>query len=163
MRNLKTPARRDVTLDKHSLPAKYLDTSSVPFSAWKMVYCAVVGCSSSSSSGEAIAFFQFPRDKKLRRLWTAQISRKNFNPSQHVHPKVCERHFDRNAFNVNYDIAKQLGRKLLLKKDAVPTLHLGKKSKDEEGGGQRHRSSLAFQKRQNLQLQVGQVKLFWIE
>ena len=40
-----------------------------------MVICAAFGCKSRSGKVNVIIFFQFPNDKKLKKIWCTKIGR----------------------------------------------------------------------------------------
>ena len=87
-----------------------------------MVYCAAVGCTNGTNFGGS--FYKFPRNKKLRKAWTAAIKRDGFNPDHHTQPVLCSDHFAQDAFDKNPEIACKLGMQVWLKKDVNPTLHV---------------------------------------
>ena len=67
----------------------------------------------------------FPQDPKLKREWLIKMKRECFTPSKHS--RVCAEHFIEDSFEQNLTVWSFLGpsfkpRRLVLKKDAVPTI-----------------------------------------
>ncbi|XP_063241746.1 uncharacterized protein LOC134541925 isoform X2 [Bacillus rossius redtenbacheri] len=99
--------------------------------------CAVGICSNSLQKTKInpdtahIKYHRFPKDKHLRKLWVHRCKRNvNFNPSA---AKVCSVHFKDDDFE--RDLQNELlglAQKKVLKKDAVPSLHMTNSS-DHEG------------------------------
>lgn len=58
-----------------------------------MPWCVAVGCSNNTFSKnheKGIRFYNFPKDKTLKRRWIANIKRENINKN----PKICHKHFE---------------------------------------------------------------------
>ena len=70
-----------------------------------MVQCAALNCT--IKSGHGISMYLFPKDAKLRKIWTARLKTDEFQPSQYT--KLCERHFEKDQFAVNPDLAVPIG------------------------------------------------------
>jgi hypothetical protein len=51
--------------------------------------------------------YLFPKDAKLRKIWTVRLKTDGFQPSQYT--KLCERHFEKDQFAVNPDLAVPIG------------------------------------------------------
>jgi hypothetical protein len=51
--------------------------------------------------------YLFTKDAKLRKIWTARLKTDEFQPSQYT--KLCERHFEKDQFAVNPDLAVPIG------------------------------------------------------
>ena len=49
-----------------------------------MAYCAAFGCNDNSSKGARVRFFDFPKDKSLRKQWILKVKRKSWRPSRHA-------------------------------------------------------------------------------
>lgn len=67
--------------------------------------------------------YLFPRDPKFRKIWTLRLKRDGFKPSQYT--KLCERHFDKDQFSVNPDVANNVGfqvKSKMLKPGAIPSI-----------------------------------------
>ncbi|KAL4224511.1 hypothetical protein ACF0H5_015212 [Mactra antiquata] len=88
-----------------------------------MVYCAAIGCTSSSSR-DNVNFFRFPKDEYLKQVWIDSIGRKNYQPS--VYSRVCSRHFVDCDFVKDHKLIQRCGfnKSFLrrLKPNAVPSL-----------------------------------------
>ena len=54
-----------------------------------MVQCVVFGCRTRDREGQAM--FCFPKDKKLRKIWTLKVNRVGFHPEAYSRPVVCEK------------------------------------------------------------------------
>ena len=54
--------------------------------------CSVPGCFSNDKRNRGISFYKFPKDKKLKKIWLQQISRKDFKPTNGH--RVCSQHFE---------------------------------------------------------------------
>ena len=65
-----------------------------------MVQCAALNCT--IKSGHGISMYLFPKDAKLRKIWTVRLKTDGFQPSQYT--KLCERHFEKEQFAVNPDL-----------------------------------------------------------
>jgi len=66
-----------------------------------MAQCAALNCT--VKSGHGISVYLFPKDATLRKIWTVRLKRDGFQPSQYT--KLCERHFEKDQFVVNPDLA----------------------------------------------------------
>jgi len=67
--------------------------------------------------------YLFPKDPKLRKIWTVRLKRDGFQPSQYT--KLCERHFEKDQFVVNPDLAVSIGfqtKAKILIQGAVPSI-----------------------------------------
>ena len=79
-----------------------------------MVQCAALNCT--IKSGHGISMYLFPKDAKLRKIWTVRLKTDGFQPSQYT--KLCERHFEKNQ-------GCQLGsnqKQIYLIQGAVPSI-----------------------------------------
>ena len=88
-----------------------------------MVFCVAINCTNNSKS--KVSTFMFPQDPKLKREWQIKMKRECFTPSKHS--RVCAEHFIEDSFEQNLTVWSLLGpsfkpRRLVLKKDAVPTI-----------------------------------------
>lgn len=86
-----------------------------------MVQCAALNCT--IKSGQGLSMYLFPRDPKFRKIWTLRLKRDGFEPSQYT--KLCERHFDKDQFSVNPDVANNVGfqvKSKMLKPGAIPSI-----------------------------------------
>lgn len=86
-----------------------------------MVQCAALNCT--VKSGHGISMYLFPKDAKLRKIWTVRLKRDAFQPSQYT--KLCERHFEKDQFVVNPDLAVSIGfqtKAKILIQGAVPSI-----------------------------------------
>ena len=54
--------------------------------------CSVPGCFNNDKRNRGISFYKFPKDKKLKKIWLQQISRKDFKPTNGH--RVCSQHFE---------------------------------------------------------------------
>lgn len=74
-------------------------------------------------SGQGISMYLFPKDPKLRKIWVVKMKREGFVPSNYS--KLCERHFEKDQFSVNPDIAAIVGfqpKAKMLITGAVPAI-----------------------------------------
>ena len=88
-----------------------------------MVFCVAINCANNSKS--KVSTFMFPQDPKLKREWLIKMKGECFTPSKHS--RVCAEHFIEDSFEQNLTVWSLLGpsfkpRRLVLKKDAVPTI-----------------------------------------
>ena len=70
-----------------------------------MVQCAALNCT--IKSGHGISMYFFPKDAKVRKIWTVCLTTDGFQPSQYT--KLCERHFEKDQFAVNPELAVPIG------------------------------------------------------
>ena len=88
-----------------------------------MVIFAVATCDSRSGR-DKVAFFSFPKNKELRRIWIFKCKRKYYSPSEDA--KICEKHFTDSYFVMSSSFAASVefnGKlRLKLKPDAVSTI-----------------------------------------
>ena len=117
-----------------------------------MVYCFAYGCSNGDASKKA--FFKFPPKSKpkQRAQWIQAINRLKSDVDRAKAAKLCEDHFEPHSFNKHPEIAREVKCILRLKEGAVPDRALfvrGKQWGDVKG---KPRTSLAFQKRQNIEV-----------
>lgn len=125
-----------------------------------MVYCVAYNCTNGSGSGKSV--FNFPKNAERRKQWTQRVNIHNFHPDKHHSPVLCEDHFTRDCFSKNPEICKQLGIKLFLKDDAVPTIFYKKipgkrtsEQNDSRNGPVRKRTkSCALTQRHSLEVKV---------
>ncbi len=85
-----------------------------------MVYCVAFGCTNSTNGR---SMFIFPKDKKLRDLWTKKVNRKNWTPS--AYSRLCDGHFEEECFEIKPSLARTIGyeqKGLRLKKGSIPTI-----------------------------------------
>jgi hypothetical protein len=88
-----------------------------------MVQCASLNCT--IKSGHGISIYLFPKDAKLRKIWTVRLKTDGFQPSQYT--KLYERHFENDQFAVNPDLAVSIGfqsKTNILIQGAVPSIFL---------------------------------------
>nr|XP_022298322.1 THAP domain-containing protein 3-like [Crassostrea virginica] len=67
--------------------------------------------------------YLFPKDPKFRKIWTLRLKRDGFEPSEYS--KLCERHFEKDQFAINPDVAYNVKFHLkskMLKPGAVPSV-----------------------------------------
>ena len=88
-----------------------------------MVFCAAINCTNNSKT--KVSTFKFPRDQKLKREWLIKMKRESFTLTKHS--RVCAEHFTEDSFEQNIAVRSLLGpafkpRRLVLKRDAVPTI-----------------------------------------
>lgn len=88
-----------------------------------MVFCVAINCTNNSKS--KVSTFKFPQDPKLKKQWLLKLKRECFTPSKHS--RICAAHFSEDSFQQNLRVRSLLGpsfkpRRLVLKKDAVPTI-----------------------------------------
>ena len=84
-----------------------------------MPECAIVSCKNSNK------LYSLPESPALRAAWLEKINRLNYVPTSNT--RVCESHFDSNAFipdAENKDSKNRKRKKKTLKEQAVPTLFL---------------------------------------
>jgi hypothetical protein len=58
-------------------------------------------------SGHGISMYFFPKDAKVRKICTVRLTTDGFQPSQYT--KLCERHFEKDQFAVNPELAVPIG------------------------------------------------------
>ena len=84
-----------------------------------MPECAIVSCKNSNK------LYSLPESPALRAAWLEKINRLNYVPTSNT--RVCESHFDSNAFipdEENKDKKNRVRKKKTLKQRSVPTLFL---------------------------------------
>ena len=88
-----------------------------------VIRCVVYGCD--NSAGPLISVHWFPKDKKLRQLWVNFVknTRKWEAKQVSIHVGVCSAHFEDDCFLNKLQASMGLAQRLLLKKDAVPTIY----------------------------------------
>ena len=59
-----------------------------------MVYCAAVGCNSSTDQKKRISFYRLPREKSIKKAWIAKLRRENLPKDV----RVCHLHFEEHCF-----------------------------------------------------------------
>ena len=100
--------------------------------------------------------FEFPKDEKRRKAWTAKVKRKDFVPSSTS--RLCAKHFTNDQFVVDPILAMSVGykvKKLQLKPTAEPALFNFAKEKQTEGEEltkRKIRQSGAVAKRQRIEV-----------
>ena len=86
-----------------------------------------ISCTNRLDTHPNITIHLFPSEKDLarRRQWISFVRRHmpDFVPGKC--PYLCSAHFTEDCFDLNRAIARQLGKIIRLKKDAVPTIHVG--------------------------------------
>lgn len=55
--------------------------------------CIVTGCTNRQGKEYKLSFSRLPKDPKRRRLWSATINRKDYNPPLEGDVRVCGIHF----------------------------------------------------------------------
>lgn len=86
-----------------------------------MVQCAALNCTVKSDQG--LSIYVFPSDPKFRKIWTLRMKRDGFEPSEYS--KLCERHFEKDQFAINPDIANNINFHLkskMLRPGAMPSV-----------------------------------------
>ena len=84
-----------------------------------MPECAIVSCKNANK------LYSLPESPALRAAWLEKINRLNYVPTANT--RVCEDHFDSNAFipdEENKDSKNRVRKKKTLKERAVPILFL---------------------------------------
>ena len=116
-----------------------------------MVYCFAYGCCNGDASKKA--FFKFPSRSKpiLRGQWIKAINRLKKDVDSAKAAKLCEDHFQPHSFNKHPEIAREVKCILRLNEGAVPDRSLFVRTK-QAPVKEKSRTSLAFQKRQNLEV-----------
>ncbi|XP_077531438.1 uncharacterized protein LOC144143534 [Haemaphysalis longicornis] len=84
--------------------------------------CAVVGCK--AREGDTEVHHRVPADGELRKSWLRRMGLSVSDKRKCVH--VCGRHFAADAYQRSPELLKSVGfvSRVLLKRNAVPTLHL---------------------------------------
>ena len=86
-----------------------------------MVFCMACNCSNDSRKTTNIRYHRLPRDKKLKKVWLAKISRENVKDTKDT--VLCSEHFETHCFE--RDLRAELTgykSKSKLKPDAIPTI-----------------------------------------
>ena len=83
--------------------------------------CVVIYCNNTNDSG--VSLHQFPTDEKIRQKWIEFVVRKrdpkSWTPGS---GHICSDHFEKNDFENYYAKMSGLCSKLLLRKEAVPSI-----------------------------------------
>ena len=124
-----------------------------------MVLCFAFGCNNgtvvnkSKPEEDKVSFFCFPtrNNPKLRNKWIKATNRSKFDIDNAKTPRLCQEHFTVNSFNKLPELAKSAKCDLRLVKGATPDPNLFVRPKEFETKPRR-RTSLAFQKRQNIEV-----------
>ena len=82
-----------------------------------------------------VSFFRFPDEKKeskRHKLWLQFVHRHRptFKPSKYS--TVCSVHFEDDCFTTSKEVAKEVGKRLRLKPDAVPTVDAANEPQEEQ-------------------------------
>lgn len=98
--------------------------------------CAVAVCNLDNQAkhcAKDIKFFRFPSDHNLRKAWINACKRAdNFNVDN---ARVCSKHFEEDCFERDFQFELtgcSAKNRRMLKKDAIPTLNLSKKVKEQK-------------------------------
>ena len=92
------------------------------------MYCAAFGCNNNSSKGARVSFFDFPKDKSLRKQWILKVKRKNWRPSRHA--RLCSEHFEEGAFVQSPSFPESLG--LTAGKLRLRSIHTEARTRNED-------------------------------
>ena len=87
-----------------------------------MVRCIVKDCEIYRKSGQMPRFFRFPRDEIRRKVWVAACGVQELDIC--VSGRVCDKHFEDEAFNLQERVIGLPSTKWKLANTAVPTLHV---------------------------------------
>ena len=120
-----------------------------------MVMCFAWGCSATESDTCKKSFFKFPKDPSLRKKWICAVNRTKEDIEKSKSPRLCEDHFSEDSFDKIPSLARELRYRVHLKKDAIPDRNRFKRKFTTDSASnpeKRPRQSLAFQKRQNLEV-----------
>ncbi|XP_065658624.1 uncharacterized protein LOC136083146 [Hydra vulgaris] len=80
---------------QNSISLREVEHSEVDFSSTNGgCTCCVPNCFNNSKRNKNLSFYVIPKEKVLRKLWLAKISRKDFSPSSSH--RVCSAHFQGN-------------------------------------------------------------------
>ncbi|XP_065650766.1 uncharacterized protein LOC136078877 [Hydra vulgaris] len=80
---------------QNSISLREVEHSEVDFSSTSGgCTCCVPNCFNNSKRNKNLSFYVIPKEKVLRKLWLAKISRKDFSPSSSH--RVCSAHFQGN-------------------------------------------------------------------
>ena len=118
-----------------------------------MVYCFAYNCNTNSKSGKSTFGFPPPEKKHLRNQWILACNRRKQDIECAKCPRLCEDQFNPDSFTKLPELAKAAGYWLDLKPN--PNLFSRKtdqKSCGNDGPVSKKRKSLAFEKRQNLEV-----------
>ena len=86
-------------------------------------YCIVWGCSNTNKNG--VSLFQFPKEMKLRKVWTTQVKKTRAKwKGPTANSAVCSEHFTADCFDITSATAEKLDIKMKqrLRAEAVPTI-----------------------------------------
>nr|XP_047124127.1 uncharacterized protein LOC105845508 [Hydra vulgaris] len=86
--------------------------------------CCVPNCFNNSKRNKNLSFYVIPKEKVLRKLWFAKISRKDFTPSSY---RVCSAHFQGNKKTYMNNVPT------IIPKTVKLTAHVPKKTKNSLG------------------------------
>lgn len=85
---------------------------------------------------EDVSFHYFPdktSDQRRHQQWVRFVRRHrpNFTPSKYS--SLCSVHFDDNCYTMRRDLAKELGIRVKLRDDSVPTIDVAKEKGSDSG------------------------------
>ena len=72
---------------------------------------------------KGISFHKFPRDPKLRKLWSKFVNRTRNWPGPTSASVLCSKHFAQNCYHNYNQFQLGLFDRLMLTADAIPTIH----------------------------------------
>lgn len=124
----------------------------IPLERLKMVYCAAFGCTNSSQKGRGM--FIFPKDKRLREVWTKKVNRENWTPS--AYSRLCDEHFEEECFEIKPSVAQSIGytrKGLRLRKGSIPTIFSTKNNQKSTHPPLRK----AYEKRRRLEVNMTRI------
>lgn len=133
----------------------------------KMVYCAAFNCKNGSNNNQKsekkVSFFSFPKDEKIRKVWTEKVRRKNWKPSNSS--RLCSDHFDDSCYSQNLSVLHAIGwtaSKLILNSDAIPNIfnYAGINDSKRKQPESRRSGALAKRRRQEVSWIFFTVELF---
>ena len=93
-----------------------------------MGYCCVYMCNTGTKTQRTArsSLHAFPKDPRLRAVWTSRVGRVNWQPS--ASSKICGLHFTRECFVIDPVVRRSLGAAcpsaVHLKPGSVPSLHM---------------------------------------
>lgn len=92
--------------------------------------CVAINCTNQTRDG--ISLHEFPKDSHTANLWSQFIctKRKGWKRTKYSH--ICSDHFEKECFENYTQWEMKLSKKLLLKPDAVPTIHKSKDGKNDK-------------------------------
>uniref|UniRef100_UPI0035900BE7 THAP domain-containing protein 10-like n=1 Tax=Myxine glutinosa TaxID=7769 RepID=UPI0035900BE7 len=96
--------------------------------------CVAAGCSNCPS--ETVSVFKFPKDVKLRDIWTKQVQRTRAKWMPTSSSVLCSEHFERHCFNEIPQLKASLGfvvqHKRVLIPSAVPSIFVRSAEKPDK-------------------------------